>query len=280
MRPSRCPSERQGPHHIRRKKQKQPGIQQQKLSRAPHKRQNKDRDAIDHQRATAPTATPPRTIATARLAPELHMGVSARAAPVVGEVDAPEDAADDAADARDESADEATERAEDAAEEAAAEMDEAAEEREFETFEAEAEAPGAVAVPDVPEALPVRVADADGAADAAAPTVKEGLVARTSVVLDALMKLTTYDPGEMTSGKRTVILLSCGFTVLAIARPPANVWLLPSLKIASVSGVLSEESEDQVMVALDPGVGELSCKFDTAVAVAANARATMAERRA
>jgi hypothetical protein len=46
---------------------------------------------------------------------------------------------------------------------------------------------------DAYEALPVRVADADGAADAAAPTVKEGLVARTSVVLDALMKLTTYD---------------------------------------------------------------------------------------
>lgn len=39
---------------------------------------------------------------------------------------------------------------------------------------------------------------------------------------------------------------------------------------------VSEESEDQVMVALDPGVAELSCKFDTAVAVAANARATMA----
>jgi hypothetical protein len=150
MRPSRCPSERQGPHHIRRKKQKQEYNKNSAGRRTNAKTRTKDRDAIDHQRATAPTATPPRTIATARLAPELHMGVSVRAAPVLGEVDAPEDAADEAPDARDESADEATERAEDAAEEAAAEMDEAAEEREFEMFEAEAEAPGAVAVPDVP----------------------------------------------------------------------------------------------------------------------------------
>lgn len=156
MWPSRCPSSKDasGRVHIisegRSRSNQEYNNKNAAGRRTNAKTRTKDKNAIDHQRATAPTATPPRTIATARLAPELHIGVSARAAPVVDEDDAPEDAADDAPDARDESADEATERAEDAAEEAAAEMDEAAEEREFETFEAEAEAPGAVAVPDEP----------------------------------------------------------------------------------------------------------------------------------
>jgi len=248
-------------------------------------------DGIFNYRAMAPTAIPPSTIASARPAPGVHKGVSARAPPVVElEDDAPDPEADEAADANEEapdaneeSAEDATERAEDAADEAPDAMDEAADAADeaadeadccAEEREAEIDPPGAVAVAEEVPDLAELVAEDGGAAGA--PTLNVELLATTLLVSDPLRKLTKYDPGEISWGKRTVIWFFCGSTLFAIARPPAKV-LLSELKTDSVNGLLSEESDDQVMVTLEPVVAdEGTCKFDNAAAVAANARAAMA----
>jgi len=188
----------------------------------------------------------------------------------------------DAADAADERAEEATERADDTPDEAALLIELVRDAREFDM---DADELGAVAVAEplplpvaVPEraVLPPAVPDDEGGAEGA-PTVNAELLVRISEALDALTRERVYDPGETSCGKSRVNELLCKFTLFAIARPPAKVWLLSALKIERTAGDVSEESDDQVTVTFWSGVAvEGTCRLDTAAAVATNARTAVA----
>jgi hypothetical protein len=221
---------------------------------------------------------------SARLAPEPHIGVSARCA-ALELADEDEDALDEDPDADpDDAAADADERAADAAEEAPDAMELTAEEAPdamepiTDEREAEADEGGAVAVAEEPETVPVRLALV-AVEDALGETANSGLVVRTSVALVGLRKPTVYCPGLTSWGKRTVTWLFCVSTLLAMARPPAKVALLSALKSANVKPDGSEEVDVQVIVTFWPVVAvEGTCRLDSAAAVAANARAMMEEK--
>jgi len=245
-------------------------------------------DGMAAYRATAPTASPPSTMVSARLAPEFHIGVSARCAALeLADEDEDEDALDEDLDADpDDAAADADERAADTAEEAPDAMELAAEEAPdamepiTDERDAETDAGGAVAVAEEPEAVPVRLALV-AVEDALGETANSGLVVRTSLALVGLRKPTVYCPGLTSWGKRTVTWLFCVSTLLAMARPPAKVALLSALKSANVKPDGSEEVDVQVIVTFWPVVAvEGTCRLDSAAAVAANARPTGVEMAA
>jgi len=248
-----------------------------------------------HYTAPAPTTSPPNTIISARPIPA--PGVSAIAAPgvpltlelapdpdadpLLADARDAEDAEDAEAaedtDAKEESAELATECADDTAEDATELTEFVKDER-----EAEMDEPGAVAVAEaevvmVPDVAVLVVGRRDEGGTAGAEIVNAGLLVITSEASVMLTNETTYDPDRITCGITTLNWLLCTFGTVAIAYPPAKVGLPPELKSANVSGLVSEESDDQVMVTLEPGVIDAgTCKSDTATAMAANARAAMA----